>query len=108
MDHLWVSACHCTRMIEHPIQPLYKDSHGELRFQKNAIVRFLLDTSQFGLNKMACMDFSSKDWQQFFQLIGYSLSGYHELESFVDDAAYKRAAESYIETSDLAKEPSGE
>jgi hypothetical protein len=34
------------------------------------------------------MDFTVNDRQQFAQLIGYSLSGYGELTSYVDDVAY--------------------
>ncbi len=45
------------------------------------------------LNRLACMDFSDDDRQQFAQLIGYSLSGYGDLQSYVDDHAYATAAE---------------
>lgn len=37
----------------HPIQPLYKDEHGALRFKGNAIVRYLLDAGPFDLNHCA-------------------------------------------------------
>lgn len=81
-------------MQPHPIQPLAKDQHGVLRFRKNQIVSDLLDlASQHGLdlNKIALADYSDEDRRQLAQLIGYSLSGYSELSSYVDDAAYAAA-----------------
>ena len=78
--------------MKHPIQPLEKDKSGVLRFKENAIVRHLLDNGGIDLNKIACMDFSADDRQQFAQLIGYSLRGYSEL-SYVDDDAYGTAEE---------------
>ena len=79
--------------MKNPIQPLAKDERGVLRFKANAIVRHLLDTHQAcDMNRLACMDFTDDDRQQFAQLIGYSLSGYSELQSYVDDEAYATAA----------------
>ena len=77
-------------MSRHPIQPLQKDKHGVLRFKENKIVRYLLDCGFTDLNRIAMMNFSNEDRQQFAQLIGYSLNGYSEL-SYVTDAAYDRA-----------------
>lgn len=80
--------------MKNPIQPLANDEHGTLRFKANAIVRHLLDTHPTcDMNRLACMDFTDDDRQQFAQLIGYSLSGYGELQSYVDDHAYATAAE---------------
>jgi len=57
----------------HPIQPLERDEHGVIRFKSNAIVRHLLDNYKLGtLNELARQEFSQEDWQQFWQLIGYS------------------------------------
>ena len=78
--------------MKHPLQPLEKDKSGVLRFKENAIVRHLLDNGGIDLNKIAVMDFTADDRQQFAQLIGYSLSGYSEL-SYVDDDAYGTAEE---------------
>ena len=81
--------------MKNPIQPIYTTEKGVLRFKENAIVRHLLDWATergMGLNEIACMDFSKDDRQQFAQLIGYSLSGYSELMSYVDDDAYNAAA----------------
>ena len=81
--------------MNHPIQPLLKDAQGVLRFKANAIVRDLLDYASnrgLGLNEIAGRSYSREDRQQLAQLIGYSLSGYGELQSYVDDAAYNTAA----------------
>lgn len=79
--------------MKNPIQPLAKDAKGVLRFKENAIVRHLLDTHpKIGMNQLAALDFTDDDRQQFAQLIGYSLSGYGELQSYVDDEAYGTAA----------------
>jgi hypothetical protein len=81
--------------VKNPIQPLAKDHLGTLRFKSNKIVEHLLEIgSDHGhdLNKIACMNFSKDDRQQFAQLIGYSLGGYGEL-SYVDNDAYNAAEE---------------
>lgn len=60
---------------KHPIQPLVIDKLGTIRFKENLMVCKLLDFSTangYGLNEMACEDFSVEDMQQFAQLIGYS------------------------------------
>ena len=72
---------------KHPIQPLVIDGLGTIRFKENIMVRKLLDFATehgYGLNEMACEDFSVEDRQQFAQLIGYSACGYGTL-SYVDD-----------------------
>lgn len=76
--------------LPHPIQPLYRDDKGKLRFKENKIVRFLLDAGPFDMNKLALMPFSAEDREQFAQLIGYSLDGFEEL-SYVTDETYERA-----------------
>jgi hypothetical protein len=80
----------------HPIQPLELDDKGVLRFKENKIVSHLLAKGGIDLNAIACLDFSKEDRQQFAQLIGYSLGGYADLRSYVDDDAY-RAAEAQKE-----------
>ena len=82
--------------MKHPIQPLVKYENDVLRFKANRIVCDLLDFAQprgFGLNEMAARDYSDEDRQQLAQLIGYSLCGYGELSSYVDDVAYSTAVE---------------
>lgn len=66
-----------------------------IRFVENAIVNQLLKESQdrgFGLNHLAHQDFTQTDWEQFYQLIGYSVCGYHEL-SMVSDISAINASE---------------
>jgi len=77
---------------KNPIQPLSNDAHGVLRFKPNAIVQHLLDThSSCDMNTLRAMNFTNDDRQQFAQLIGYSLSGYGDLRSYVDDESYSVA-----------------
>lgn len=67
----------------HPLQPLIIDEQGTIRFQQNQIVRFLLDHGGFDLNTLYIISeeqkFTRNDWEQLNQLIGYSVSGFHEL-----------------------------
>ena len=64
-----------------PLQPVVKVS-GVVRFQANNIVRFLFDNSTINLHRLAQLRylFSQTDWDQFYQLIGYSVSGYSDME----------------------------
>lgn len=81
------------KKAKHPIQPLYKDPYGVMRFKENKIVSFLLDVGPNDLNSLAFMNFSNEDREQFAMLIGYSLSGFGEL-SYVSDKTYERAVKS--------------
>lgn len=83
-------------MYKHPTQPLVKDKHGTLRFKRNSIVEFLLQKGGYDLNKLAAIDFSQEDREQFAQLIGYSLDGFGELD-YVSDETYERAEKSIKE-----------
>ena len=69
----------------HPLQPLYIDSEGVVRFRGNKIVSLLLDTSKFDLNDLSVMlqngVVSKEDFTQLMQLIGYSVSGYGDLST---------------------------
>jgi hypothetical protein len=76
--------------MRHPIQPIEKDARGVLRFKSNKIVEHLLEHGGIDLNKLAVMDFSREDREQFAQLIGYSLSGFGSL-SYVSDETYAAA-----------------
>lgn len=72
------------------MQPFVKDPHGTIRFLSNAIVCTLLDEARrrgFGLNELSAHSFAQADWEQFYQLIGYSLAGYHELPQVSDVSA---------------------
>jgi len=74
--------------MKHPMQPLYFDDYGTIRFKKNEIVEFLLDNGEFDMNKLAHIEFSDEDREQFAQLIGYSVGGFGELSYVSDDAYY--------------------
>jgi hypothetical protein len=73
-----------------PLQPIYKDEYGTMRFKENAIVRYLLDNGGIDMNKLASLSFPQTDREQFASLIGYSLSGFSEL-SYVSDESYAAA-----------------
>ncbi len=75
--------------MRHPLQPIEKID-GINRFKKNKIVEFLLDAGHFDMNVLARMDFTDDDRTQFAQLIGYSVSGFGEL-NYVDDATFNAA-----------------
>ena len=77
--------------MRHPIQPTETDQQGVLRFKENSIVRYLLDNGGIDLNRLATIDFSQDDREQFAQLIGYSVSGFSEL-SYVSDDTYGAVA----------------
>jgi hypothetical protein len=73
------------------MQPVVVSKDGVHRFKENKIVRFLLDAGPFDMNKLACMTFPREDREQFAQLIGYSVSGFGELD-YVSDDAYEAAS----------------
>lgn len=77
-------------MPRHPIQPVVRDKHNVIRFKSNAIVRFLYDSSPNKMNELSLMPFTDEDWEQFAQLIGYSVSGAGEL-SYVTTRVIKKA-----------------
>jgi hypothetical protein len=66
--------------MKQPIQPLYKDESGVVRFQPNEIINWMLEAGRtgkrFDLNTIACQNFSQEDREQLDQLIGYSLCGF--------------------------------
>ncbi|MFA5937456.1 MAG: hypothetical protein WC822_06300 [Candidatus Paceibacterota bacterium] len=72
------------------MQKLERDDYGTIRFRENKIVRYLLDAGGLDLNKLAIVPFTKVDWAQFYQLIGYSVSGYCDLSI---PMRYKREAD---------------
>ena len=60
------------------------------KLDENNKYHFLYQQYNCGLNELAEMDFTTEEWCQFAQLIGYSLSGYSEL-NYVDNAKYNEA-----------------
>lgn len=80
--------------MKFPVQPIEYDENDRPRFVQNTIVRYLLDHGGFDMNKIAELAatgiFSREEQVQFAQLIGYSLSGFSEL-NYVSDADYDLA-----------------
>lgn len=69
-----------TKRKRPPMQPIKFDRHRIARFQENAVIRALLDAATergFGLNELHATAWAKprEDWDQFHQLIGYSVSG---------------------------------
>jgi hypothetical protein len=79
-------------LMKHPIQkPVMVDK--VLRFTENRVVGLLLDMLEVhgqNLNHLvlAGQELSKEDWDQFYQLIGYSLSGAPITET-IREAAYE-------------------
>lgn len=77
---------------EHPMQPLVWDENV-IRFEQNSIVRFLLDNRGHDLNQIWRMFgsgmFPLEDLEQFYQLIGYSVSGFGEMSEFREETIAK-------------------
>ena len=93
--------------LKNPEQPIGLDALGCMRFKPNTIVRWLIDEAIAGrartLNYIVTRGspgFSTDDLTQFWQLLGYSVSGIGELD-FIDkekvarwdatEAAYMKA-----------------
>jgi hypothetical protein len=90
-----VKAKDTTKDLKHPFQPVGLDEHGVLRFKENEIVRYILDFGNITLNDIAVKNFPREDRVQFAQLIGYSVSGFGELTSYVSDEDYETADSMY-------------
>ena len=76
--------------MRHPMQPIEKAADGVVRFKANAIVRWLIDTNKTNLNEIAMHGFDTDDMVQFWQQLGYSVSGYGDL-SFIPKDVIRRA-----------------
>lgn len=68
----------------HPTQPLVRDNCGVIRFKSNPIVEHLLRHLPGNMNALALLPFSDEDRAHFAQLIGYSVSGWGDLEYVAD------------------------
>lgn len=62
-----------------PMQPIIMDKHGVARFKANQLVLYLLDHGGIDMNHLAVQKFTDEDRDQFAQLIGYSVSGWGDL-----------------------------
>lgn len=67
------------RRKPHAMQQIVYAKDGVIRFRENKIVRTLLDIGPLDMNKLAMLEFSDDDREQFAQLIGYSVSGFGDL-----------------------------
>jgi len=76
----------------HPMQQLRSDARGVVRFRLNHIVAWMLDHGPWDLNDLATKGFGKDDWQQFAQLIGYSVDGWASL-SYVSRKQVAKADE---------------
>lgn len=87
------------KRLRHPVQPVEWDDHGVLRFKENPIVSYLLDNSRADLDALHLMSdkegFTTHDWDQFNQLIGYSVSGC-PIRSRVTRSIADEKAEAYM------------
>ena len=73
------------------MQRVQYDKDGIRRFVPNPIVEYLLKHGGINLNELACKGFDNEDFEQFAQLIGYSVSGFGGL-SYVSDEAFRMAS----------------
>jgi len=83
------------------MQPVIKDKDGIVRFKQNKIVRDLLDRASMhglGLNEIGGPGYTQEDREQLAQLIGYSISGYHELSYVSDESAAEADAAAFALT----------
>ncbi len=66
-----------------PMQPVVAAADGVIRFKQNQIIRDMLDLCEkhgLGLSEIAARDYEKDDRSQLMQLIGYSVSGYGNLD----------------------------
>ena len=82
-----------TRVPRFPMQPIHKVS-GVVRFVENRIVRDVLERSTLDLNRISIGagdgKYSDSEVEQFWQLIGYSLSGYCDCQNTIRTSTRKR------------------
>ena len=76
-------------MKKHKMQNIIFAEDKIIRFQENKIVSLLLQESNYDLNSLTTVGFKKKDWQQFMQLIGYSVSAYGGLGIVSEKLAIK-------------------
>ena len=87
------------------MQPIALDENGTARFRENDVVRWLTE-EVIDLNKISIQcqlrDFDKYDVAQFWQMLGYSVSGYGDL-SFIPKSIVQKAD---AKVSDLLDEES--
>lgn len=85
-------------VMSHPMQDMFKDDDGRIRFKPNNIVRTmlnLLESKGLGMNNLCMMEFPQEDWEQFFQIIGYSVSAYGGLSMISKKSGHKADKKAY-------------
>lgn len=90
-----------------PMQPIYIDDEGVARFRLNRIVRYLVNLHNGGLNGLQreLIGLAEReDWEQLAQLIGYSVSGFGDLDYASPEAVAAADAEAQRVVSAQAKE----
>lgn len=75
--------------MNHPMQPIYRAPDGVIRFKENRIITWLV-SNRSNLNEIAMQGFPQEDMEQFWQLLGYSVSGYGDL-SFISPETVSKA-----------------
>jgi len=88
---------HQEPISKQPMQPVYEDDFGTVRFKGNSIVEHLMQNGNIDMNGIDSLNFPKEDREQFAQLIGYSLSGYRDL-SYTSKESYKEAKHIYKST----------
>ena len=58
------------------------DVNGVIRFKQNAVIRWLFEQGHLNLNRIPVDELPLEDVEEFWQMLGYSVSGYGEL-SFI-------------------------
>jgi|GEM_PF-6661961 len=81
----------------HPLQQIYKAKGDRPRFRSNEIVKLLLKLGPFDLNKLHNFKLSDEDWLQFYQLIGYSVDGFAELNKSQNNPEVIEEADRIVE-----------
>jgi len=73
-------------LVAFPNAQFVRDENGVFRFKENALVRWLMDGGKISLNDMAVAfqngHFKLDEYMEFYQGLGYSLSGFLEIGAF--------------------------
>jgi hypothetical protein len=72
------------------LREVYTDTKGVVRFRGNAVVEWLFKNGRIDLNTIPCHSLPSKDVAEFWQMLGYSVSGYGDLD-FIDRMTVEQA-----------------
>lgn len=97
--------------LPHPMQPVALDADGIARFKENKIISYLLEQVRahepMFLNRLCAHVlsgmFTREDYEQFNQLIGYSVCGFCEFDDDTHRAKVKDAAWDAMEALDVKK-----